>query len=314
MRRLLILLVLVFLAYLSTGISKVGPEERGVVRRFGRVVARPGPGLWIGFPYGIDRLDRIPVRTARQLAIGYTLEAGEDAGPAPNGQYLTGDQNLIHLRLSLEYAIDDRDGELENSLMQSALLDSQLQREAETLAAEWVAGHTVDAVLLTGRSMLPQWMLPRMNTRLENQRLGIQISRLSVELIEAPPEVRLAFEEVNKAQTSVALRENEARLEANRRQREAEATSYKFLQLGEAYRTEKRTAAMAESQAFLQRLEQYQKLRITNPDILSSIWWETMGRLFAGMRGRGRVDLLDHHLTPSGLDITQFVTPKRPKQ
>ncbi|MGL6072930.1 MAG: SPFH domain-containing protein [Fimbriiglobus sp.] len=313
MKRFLLLLVVVLLAYLATGISKVGPEERAVVRRFGRVVARPGPGLWIGFPYGIDRLDRIPVRTARQLAIGYTLEIGEDPGPAPNGQYLTGDQNLIHLRLSLEYAIDDRDGELENSLMQSTLLESQLQREAETLAAEWVAGHTVDDVLLTGRARLPQWMLPRLNARVENQNLGIQLSRLSVELIEAPPEVRLAFEEVNKAQTSVALRENEARLEANRRQREAEAIRYKYQQLGEAYRTEKVTAANAEAQAFLKRLEQYQKLRTTNPDILSAIWWESMGRVLISMRGRGRVDLLDHHLTPNGLDITNFVTPKRPK-
>ena len=57
--------------YLLTGVAQVRPEERGVVRRFGAVVARPGPGLWVGLPWGVDRIDRVPVRTARQLNVGF---------------------------------------------------------------------------------------------------------------------------------------------------------------------------------------------------------------------------------------------------
>jgi modulator of FtsH protease HflK len=161
--------------------------------------------------------------------------------------------------------------------------------------------------------VLPQWLLPRLSARISGQKLGILIARLSVELIEPPAEVRSAFEEVNKAQASMALRENEAKLDANRRQRDAEATRFKLLELAEAYRTEKRSAASAEATAFLARLGQYQKLKATNPDILNALWWDEMGRVFAGMQSRGRVDLLDHHLTPSGLDITSFSSPRKPK-
>ena len=59
--------LLAIAAYLLTGLAQVRPEERAVVRRFGQVVARPGPGLWVGLPWGIDRVDRVPVRTVRQL-------------------------------------------------------------------------------------------------------------------------------------------------------------------------------------------------------------------------------------------------------
>jgi hypothetical protein len=36
-----------------------------------------------------------------------------------------------------------------------------------------------------------------------------------------------------------------------------------------------------------------------------------MGRTLLGMKGRGRVDVLDHHLGPNGLDVTQFLPTKK---
>src|SRR5580765_7293125 len=96
-------LIVAFLAYLATGIAQVRPEERAVVRRFGKVVARPGPGLWIGMPWGIDRVDRVPIRSVRQLDVGYNPDAGDDAPGTPAGQFLTGDQNLVNVKLVVEY-------------------------------------------------------------------------------------------------------------------------------------------------------------------------------------------------------------------
>src|SRR5438045_335589 len=49
-------LLLALVVYLLTGIYQVGPDERAVVRRFGQVVARPGPGLGFGMPWGIDQV------------------------------------------------------------------------------------------------------------------------------------------------------------------------------------------------------------------------------------------------------------------
>src|SRR5687767_13939533 len=108
MPRLSYLLLFALLAYLATGVAQVRPEERAVVRRFGKVVARPGPGLWVGLPWGIDRVDRVPVRAVRQLDVGYDPDAGDNLAATPPGQFLTGDQNLVDVKLVLECTADDR--------------------------------------------------------------------------------------------------------------------------------------------------------------------------------------------------------------
>src|SRR5262249_54339414 len=71
MRYLLILAVLAFLGFLVTGMTQIRPDERVVVRRFGKVVATPGPGLWVGLPWGLDRIDRVTVDQVRRVVVGY---------------------------------------------------------------------------------------------------------------------------------------------------------------------------------------------------------------------------------------------------
>jgi membrane protease subunit HflK len=316
MPRLRYLLLAALVAYLATGVYQVGPDERAVVRRFGAVVARPGPGLWVGLPWGIDRVDREPVRTVRQLAVGFTPDATADLPVTPPGQLLTGDQNLVNVRLVVEYAVDDRDGELEAFVAHRDQVGAVLGREAEALAAEWVGGRPVDEVLLAGRAALPRWLMDRLPDRLAPHRLGVVVQRVSVEHL-APPDrvgevsVRDMFEAVNQAQTAIRTLENQATQEATQRTREAEAARFRLGQQAEAYRSEKLALARADAASFLTRLDQYRRLRATNPDVLAAIWWEEMGRTLAGMKGRGRVDVLDHHLGPNGLDVTQFLSPKK---
>ena len=130
----------------------------------------------------------------------------------------------------------------------------------------------------------------------------------------APPEeVRSAFEDVNKAQTHIRTQEYRARQEADQRLRGAMAEEYRAKQEARAYADTKRTQARAEADAFLKRLASYHRLRESNPDVLVGIWWDEMGRLLIGMKGRGRIDLLDSHLGADGLDITQIVPPGRRK-
>src|SRR5262249_6232486 len=64
--------LLLLLAYLATGLTEVRPGERAVIRRFGRVLEEtPGPGLWIGLPWGMDRVDRVSVDSVRRVVVGY---------------------------------------------------------------------------------------------------------------------------------------------------------------------------------------------------------------------------------------------------
>ena len=310
MRRFLPLLLLALVAYLATGVAQVGPDERAVVRRFGKVVARPGPGLWVGLPWGVDRVDRVKMRTW-QLGVGALPEEFGEAPTAAQVQLLTGDQNLVDLRLVVEYTPDDRDGELERYVAHRDRLDGVLARETETLAAEWVAGRPVDEVLLTGRAALPRWLTSRLADRVAPDRLGVIVQRVSVEHLAAPREVFDAFQAVNQAQNGIQTRENQARQEAAARLRDAEATKYRLETQAESYRREKLSLAKADADAFVKRLDQYRRLRATNPDVLAAIWWDEMGKTLVSMRGRGRVDVLDQHLGPNGLDVMQFLPAKK---
>jgi membrane protease subunit HflK len=305
-----VLLILLAL-YLLTGVVQVRPEERAVVRRFGRVVARPGPGLWVGLPWGIDRVDRVPVRTVRQLPVGYNPDAGDDTAATPAGQLLTGDQNLVNVQLVVEYAVDETDAGLDDFVMHRDRAEAVLAREAEALAGDWVGGRSVDEVLLTGNAALPAWVTGRLQARLDPHRLGVVVQRASVKHLAAPEEVRAAFTAVNEAQTAIRTRENEALQQAQQRTRQAEAFRYRQEQEAAAYREEKSRLAKADAESFLKRLDQYRQLKATNPAVLSAIWWDETGRLLLALKARGRIDVLDAYLGKDGLDITQFLAPKK---
>ncbi|MFO0821720.1 MAG: SPFH domain-containing protein [Gemmataceae bacterium] len=210
MLRLRYLIPVAIGAYLLTGVAVVSPEERVIVRRFGKVVARPGPGLWIGLPWGMDRIDRVPVRTALQLTVGYDPQTASDAGSTPAGQFLTGDQNLVNVQLVLDYGIGETDAELDDYVNHRDRVDATLARITEAAVAEWAAGRGVDRVLITGNAALPAWVMARVEERLPAYRLGVRLQRVSVGYLAPPEEVRAAFGMVTQAQTAIRTREFQA--------------------------------------------------------------------------------------------------------
>jgi modulator of FtsH protease HflK len=307
-KRLRLLLVFVGLGYLATGLYQIRPEERAVVRRFGEVVARPGPGLWVGLPYGIDRVDRVQSAKVVRLTVGYRPEASDDS---PVGQFLTGDQNLLNLQVALDYSVGDGATDLVDFVTARDRVEGVLSREAEAAMAEWIGGRGVDDVLLTGNSLLPMWIVRRTQERIAPQRIGVRIQQVSVAILSPPDEVKFAFEEVNRAQSMARAQENKARQEANQRTQEAEASVFQIRQQARSYVESKLSLAKSDAENFLKRHEQYVRLRGDNPAIRNAIWWDEMGRVWLNLKARGRVDLLDHHLGGDGLDITTLMPPKR---
>lgn len=294
---------LLLLGYLATGLTQVRPGERAVVRRFGKVVAAPGPGLWVGCPWGIDRVDRVAVDQVRRVTVGYRPD-GDDNGVTPPGQLLTGDHNLINVQVVVDYAV--RPEQVENYVVQTECTNDLVERAAEGALAEWVAGRDVDEVLITGKSALPIWLVRQTQQRIEPYRLGVQVQSASVASLLPPEEVRAAFEEVTRSQTAIRTQEHKARQEANEVRREAESRRYETAQTAAAYANEKVSLAKTEAEAFVKRLEQYRRLRKDNPQMLAGIWWDEMAKVFERLNKAGRIDLLDHHLGADGLDISQF--------
>jgi membrane protease subunit HflK len=300
------LALLIALVSLLSAVTEVRPGERAVVRRFGRVLDdKPKPGLWIGLPWGIDRVDRVPVDLARRLLVGYQPEAGPDSVQTPPGQLLTGDHNLVNVQVALIYSVvEDR---VEDYVVQAEQVDSLVARAAETALAEWVAGRTVDEVLLHGKAALPAWLVRKTQERIAPLNLGVEVrEEASVTYLYPPDEVRSAFDDVTRAQTEIRTSRNKAEQEAERLLREAEADRFRIEQLTAAHVREQRLLAEADADSFERRRGQYERFRKENPAFLAGIWWEEMGKLFGQLKDNGRIDLLDHHLGADGIDITQF--------
>jgi len=302
MRYVVAFVGLLLCGYLLTGLSQVRPGERAVVRRLGRVVATPGPGLWIGLPYPFERVDRVPVDMIRRVRVGYEREEDENEATTPPGQFLTGDHNLVNIQILVDYSIQD--DEVEDYVVQAERVEGMIARGAEAALSSWSAGRRVDDILLRGKVDLPLRLPGKIQEDLEPCKLGIVIQGVSVSYLFPPDEVRSAFDEVSRAQTGISTSVEQAQQEAAQRLRQGETEQARLERLARAYAAERRVLAKAEAAAFLRRLDQYRRLKIDNPSILAGIWWDEMGSLLKSMKDKGRIELLDQHLAGDGLDIT----------
>jgi membrane protease subunit HflK len=307
-----LILLLGLAGYLATGVTFVRPGERAVVRRFGRVLDRkPAPGLWVGLPWGMDRVDRVAVHRIQYVEVGY-LPREDDGRPAGYGELVTGDHNLVNIQVRVEYVVDPDEEEIVNYVLHGDRADGVIARAAGSALAEWMAGRPIDDILLRGQAELPGWLVEETQGRVRDYHLGVRIQRASVAVPEPPPEARSAFAEVNKAQLSISTRERVASRQAAEDLAQAEAEKYRLEQDARAYAQEQRLRAQADADAFLRRLDAYRKAGPRRGDYLVRLWWDEMGRLFMRMKQNGQLDLLDNHLGPDGLDITH--TPSLPRK
>src|SRR5215471_5764410 len=106
-KRIVIVVVAVMAAVsLLMAFRPIRPGQRAVMRRFGRVVATPEPGLWIGLPWGLERIDLVSIQLSR-VVVGYDKDAEEPENMTPQGQFLTGDHNLVNVQAKIDYAVDE---------------------------------------------------------------------------------------------------------------------------------------------------------------------------------------------------------------
>lgn len=295
--------------YAATGLYQVLPGQEAVVRRFGRVLPeRPEPGLHLGLPWGVDRVDRVAVDQLRRVVVGYQ-EGGDAAMPA--GQLLTGDHNLVNVQATIYYKV--RPDEAASYVVQADRVDGLTARAAETVMAEWVASRTVDEVLLNGKVDLRAALLKQVQERIDPYGLGVDVLDAPVALIAPPDEVKSAFDDVAREQTRIATKVNNAEQEAESQWRQALSYQYGVEQETAAYTSNSRLLARREAESFLNRLHKYQQARRDNPDYLRQIWQEERGKLFAKLKENGQLGLLDDHVGPDGLDVDVLTpTPKKP--
>lgn len=198
-------LILVVLWFVS-GLFIVNPAEQAVVLRFGKFSDVMQPGLhWMA--RFIDTKYLVDVQKIYSFSIeGDFLTKSSEQGDLPN-QYVQLDankkspdstdqsKNLVNVELNVQYKIADPRAYLFGMVDP----DETMQQVASGALSDVVGQMKLDDVLTTGREMLSSNVSTRCKQILMNYNSGLEVVAVTLRKVQAPDQVRAAFNDVNRA-------------------------------------------------------------------------------------------------------------------
>jgi len=255
---LVVILVLMFLKGL---IYSIGPDEVGVIQRFGKYIALSSPGLHAKLPFGIDAVTPIKVEKIFKEEFGFkTLQPGVRTRYS-RGDYmdeslmLTGDLNILDVRWIVQFKIKDP----VKLLFATRHPEDNIRDISEVVMRRFVGDYSVDEVLTTKREEVNDLTQQEIQAILDRYNVGVQIVTVKLQDVNPPERVRPAFNEVNEAKQEKEKMINQAWEAYNKVIPKARGTAEKTIREAEGYATEKVNNAKGESERFLATLKEYKK-------------------------------------------------------
>ncbi|MBF0429546.1 MAG: FtsH protease activity modulator HflK [Magnetococcales bacterium] len=263
-----ILLVIALAIWMATGIYVVGPDENGVVLRFGRHVETTGPGPHWRLPYPIATVLLPKVTKVERIEIGYRSRSrtegrasGDDIDVPGESLMLTGDENIIDIDMSVQYRIKDNGAAnfLFNLRNPTSDRHKTVRDAAESTIRQVIGRNEIDSALTAGKEKIQADAKNTMQKILDSYNSGILIVTVQLQKVSPPPEVVHAFKDVASAREDRERAVNEAQGYANDILPKAKGEAAKQIQEAEAYRTAKVTRAQGDVHRFLALLKEYEK-------------------------------------------------------
>ncbi len=199
--------------WLLSGIVAVRTSQQGVVLRLG--VPRPiplTPGIhWV--PRGIDRVVKVEVTKTETVPIGFrTAEGGLEATlSADEGQWLTGDTNILAVQLAVQYRVAKPVEWVVNGRDTRELV----RRATESVVTDAMGRLPVDEALTAGRLTLLEEVRRGTQGLLDDWQSGVGIVSVAIRSVDPPPAVLAAFQDVQNAKSDRERYVNEAESYAN---------------------------------------------------------------------------------------------------
>ncbi|MFH1867595.1 MAG: FtsH protease activity modulator HflK [Candidatus Omnitrophota bacterium] len=206
-----ILLAVLFLRDLSVFYS-VGPDEVGVVRRFGEYVRTSQPGLRFKLPIGLEKVNLVKVKYIFKEEFGFhTTKAGIISQRSAKdylseSRMLTGDLNVIIVEWIVQFKIKDPVKLLFN------IRDPRdtIRKISEAVMRQVVGDNSVTEILTTRRVELNQEVQDKLQQVLDSYDCGVHIVTVKLQDVNPPDPVKPSFNEVNEAKQEREKMINEA--------------------------------------------------------------------------------------------------------
>jgi len=272
-RALYVVVGVLAIIWVASGTYIVGPDQKGIVLRFGRHVTSTDPGLHWHWPYPFESVMRPKVTEVQRVEIGFrTVDPGPPAryaDVASESLMLTGDENIIDIDLAVQYRISDP----VQYLFKVRGLADTMKSAAEASLREVIGRRQIDEALTVGKLEIQEETKALLQTILNAYAAGLQVVAVQLQDVQPPKQVIDAFKDVASAREDRVRLINEADGYRSAVIPEVRGKVEMVLREAEAYREEKSRRAQGDAQRFLQVLAEYRKAQ----DITRKrLWLETL--------------------------------------
>ena len=253
--------LLVIMSFLKGLIYQIGPNEVGVIQRFGEYKRTVEPGLHVKMPLGIEKVTPVKVRK------NYTEEFGfRTLSPGVRTRYskqkyldeslmLTGDLNILDVRWIVQFRIADP-----VKLLFKARDPRMIVRDmSEVIMSRMCGDYRVDEMLTTKRNEINVTAQIELQKLLDRYETGIVLETVKLQDVNPPEKVKAAFNEVNEAKQERERMINEAWEAYNKVIPKAKGEALRTVSQAEGYALDKVNRSEGEANRFLETWQAYKK-------------------------------------------------------
>jgi membrane protease subunit HflK len=254
MRNLGFLAAGVFVLWGLSGFYIVDEGNHGVLTRFGRYVGTTQSGLNWHIPVPVEQVNLVNVKRNRLIEVGFSSRGAEQSVPN-DALMLTKDENIVDVRLGVQYQIKDAKDFMFNVANPEATL-IQVTKSAERSV---IGSSTMDFVLTEGRSEIVTRIKKEIQDVMDSYKSGIQVTSVNLQDAQPPEQVQNAFEDAIKAREDEQRLINEAQAYSNDVVPKARGAAARKEQEAEGYKEQVIAQAEGETSRFSQLLAEYTK-------------------------------------------------------
>jgi membrane protease subunit HflK len=244
---------LLLLLWIGSGFYIVNEGQRGIVLRFGKYVESTQAGLRWHLPYPVEVVETVNVSQVRTVEIGYRNNVRSKV--LKESLMLTDDENIIDIQFAVQYILKNP----EEFLFTNRDPENAVLQAAETAIREIIGKSKMDFVLYEGREQVAAKATELMQEILDRYKIGIAISKVTMQNAQPPEQVQAAFDDAVKAGQDRERQKNEGQAYANDVIPKAKGNAARLLEEAEGYKQRVIASSEGEASRFRQVLVEYSK-------------------------------------------------------
>ena len=244
---------LLLLMWVSSGFYIVNEGQRGVVLRFGKYVETTQAGLRWHMPYPVEVVESVNLSQVRTVEIGYRNNVRSKV--LKESLMLTDDENIIDIQFAVQYILKNP----EEFLFNNREPESAVMQAAETAIREVIGKSKMDFVLYEGREQVAAQTTVLMQEILDRYKIGVAISKVTMQNAQPPEQVQAAFDDAVKAGQDRERQKNEGQAYANDVIPKARGNAARLMEEAEGYKQRVIVSSEGDASRFKQILVEYSK-------------------------------------------------------